>query len=274
MNDQSVAAIKQACAALGQVPRIALQLGSGLNSIAEHLDQATVLSYSEIPGFPQPTVAGHAGRLHAGMLAGVPVLCLQGRVHFYEGQGFAPTRAMIRALRQAGVDTLLLTNAAGSLQRKMPPGSLMLLSDHINFSGGNPLIGPNDDRVGPRFLDMSEAYHPLVREYFRQAAQQRGLQLHEGVYLMTSGPTFETPAEINAYRTLGADAVGMSTAPECIVANHAGMRVAAVSTITNLAAGMSDSPLSHEETEREGKAAAGRLRQLLESAISLIHAAG
>lgn len=249
------------------IPALALQLGSGLNSVAEALTDAAVFPYAEIPGFPATTVAGHQGYLHIGRLGEVPVLCLQGRVHYYEGQGFAPVRHVIRTLAALGVETLLLTNAAGSLNPDMPPGSLMSIRDHINFSGANPLIGPNNDTLGPRFVDLNNAYDSKLRAILQRAARHCDVQLHQGVYMMTSGPTFETPAEIHAYRTLGADAVGMSTVPECILARHAGLRVAAISTITNLAAGMSGQALSHEETEREGKAASGRLAHLLGRAV-------
>ncbi|GAB4184577.1 MAG: purine-nucleoside phosphorylase [Wenzhouxiangellaceae bacterium] len=254
----------------GPTPRIALQLGSGLNSIADSLSEPLVIPYSEIPGFTDTSVSGHHGQLHYGLMADVPVLCLQGRVHYYEGHGFQPARHLVRTLAGLGVESLLLTNAAGSLNSDMAAGSLMSVRDHINLSGGNPLIGPNDDRVGPRFLDLTHAYDAELRGHLQRAARECDLRLHEGVYLMTSGPTFETPAEIYAYRTLGADAVGMSTVPECILANHAGMRVAAVSTITNLAAGMTRNQLSHEETQREGAAAAENLGRLLASAVRLI----
>ena len=245
------------------IPSIAMQLGSGLNGIADSLSDRVSLPYAEIPGFPTTSVVGHTGCLHVGSLNGVSVLCLQGRVHYYEGQGFGPVRHTIRTLKRLGIETLLLTNAAGSLNPHMPPGSLMSIRDHINFSGANPLIGPNDDSVGPRFVDLINAYDADLREQLQQSARETGQRLYEGVYLMASGPSFEPPSEIYAYRTLGADAVGMSTVPECILARHAGLKVAAVSTITNFAAGMTGNSLSHEETEREGKAAAGRLSELL-----------
>jgi inosine/guanosine/xanthosine phosphorylase family protein len=247
----------------GAIPRVAIQLGSGLNAVADEMSDATVLSYADIPGFPQPSVAGHAGRLLIGDFRGQPVLCLQGRVHYYEGQGFEPAVIMVRVLQALGVEILTLTNAAGSLLEDMGPGSLMVISDHINFSGDNPLIGLNDDAVGLRFPDMTNAYDPALRSLLHEAAGEIGVKLHEGVYLMASGPSFETPAEIRAFRTLGADAVGMSTVPECIAATHCGLRVAGVSTITNLAAGMSDVPLTHEETMREGAMATERLIEIL-----------
>ena len=247
----------------GPMPRVAIQLGSGLNAVADALGDATILSYADIPGFPQPSVEGHAGRLLIGKFRDEPVLCLQGRVHYYEGQGLEPVRIFVRVLKALGVEILTLTNAAGSLVEDMGPGSLMAITDHINFSGANPLIGPNDETFGVRFPDMSNAYDPALRVLLHEAAEEVGTKLHEGVYLMASGPNFETPAEIRAFRTLGADAVGMSTVPECIVANHCGLHVAGISTITNLAAGMSDVPLTHDETMREGAIATERLIGIL-----------
>ena len=247
----------------GPMPRVAIQLGSGLNSVADALSDATILSYADIPGFPQPSVEGHAGRLLIGKFRDEPVLCLQGRVHYYEGQGLEPVRIFVRVLKTLGIEILTLTNAAGSLVEDMGPGSLMAITDHINFSGTNPLIGPNDETFGVRFPDMSNAYDPALRSMLQEAAEETGTKLFEGVYLMASGPNFETPAEIRAFRTLGADAVGMSTVPECIVANHCGLHVAGISTITNLAAGMSDVPLTHDETMREGAIATERLIGIL-----------
>ncbi len=247
----------------GEMPRLALQLGSGLNIVAETIEVETALSFSNIPGFPEPTVEGHAGKLLVGKISGQPLICLQGRVHYYEGQGVDSVLVMIRALKVLGVEILILTNAAGSLNLGVGPGSLMSIRDHINFAGVNPLVGPNDDAVGPRFPDMSEAYDCRLRDLLHSAAEDNGVEMSEGVYLMAGGPNFETPAEIRAFRALGADAVGMSTVPECLVANHAGIRVLGISSITNLASGMSDGPLTHEETMREGAVAAERLGVVL-----------
>lgn len=246
-------------------PQLALVLGSGLGQLAESIQDALVVSYAELPGFPQSTVHGHAGQLVIGTLQGVAVACMQGRMHYYEGHRPAQLAVPIRTLKAIGCNTLFLTNAAGSLRAEMGPGSLMMLTDHINWADVNPLIGPNDENIGPRFFDLSRAYHPDLLALLRQAAADAGIELCEGVYLMCSGPNFETPAEIRAFRVLGADAVGMSTVPECLVANHCGMRVAAVSTITNLAAGMTAHALSHEETLAEGAAAAVKLAQLLKA---------
>ena len=265
--DPCVDAIRNACE--GAFPKVAMQLGSGVNGVAEALEDPTVLPYADIPGFPRPSVQGHEGRLLVGHFGGVPVACLQGRVHYYEGQGMAPAVTMVRVLALLGVETLILTNAAGSLREDMPPGSLMAIADHINLSGGNPLFGLNDDEFGPRFPDMMDAWDPALRGMLHAAAEDVGIKLHDGVYLMASGPSFETPAEIRAFRTLGADAVGMSTAHECIIARHAGMRVAGVSTITNLASGMSGQPLTHDETMDVGNRAAVELEKILASGFQM-----
>jgi len=244
-------------------PQVALVLGTGIGALAEALEGPTVIDYGELPGFPRSAVEGHAGRLVLGNLSGVSVACMQGRVHLYEGHSAADLALPIRALRLSGCETLVLTNAAGSLNAEFLPGSLMMLSDHINMTGTNPLIGTNDERFGPRFPDMTMAYDRALRCHFADAATALGITLHEGVYLALLGPNFETPAEIRAFRTLGADAVGMSTVPECLVARHCGMRVAAVSTLTNLAAGMTDEELSHEQSLAVGAEAAKDLGRLL-----------
>lgn len=244
-------------------PRVGLVLGTGLGELAATIGHAVSISYSELPGFPQPTVAGHVGRLVVGTLGGVPVACLQGRAHLYEGHAPATIAVPIRALRLLGCETLLLTNAAGSLDSNLAPGSLMLLRDHIDLLDDNPLIGPNDERFGPRFVDMTNAYDPGLRARFAAAAGRLGITLNEGVYIAVTGPNFETPAEIRAFRTLGADAVGMSTVPECLVANHCGMRVAAISVITNMAAGLAHEALSHEQALAVGGATANDLGRLL-----------
>jgi xanthosine phosphorylase len=243
-------------------PRLGLVLGSGLGPIAEAIKAAAAISYADIPGFPQPGVEGHAGKLILGTLGGLPVACLQGRVHLYEGKGVEPVKVLVRTLQRLGCESLLLTNAAGSLRAEVGPGSLMLISDHISLQPLNPLMGANDDEFGPRFPPMEDAYDSGLRKIMRDAAGRAGVKLSEGVYAAILGPSFETPAEIRAYARLGADAVGMSTVPEAIVARHCGLRVAAVSVITNLAAGMGE-PLSHEQTLREAAGAAMRLQQLV-----------
>lgn len=244
-------------------PQVALVLGTGIGALAEAIEGPTVIDYGELPGFPRSAVEGHAGRLVLGNLSGVSVACMQGRVHLYEGHPAADLALPIRALRLSGCETLVLTNAAGSLNAEFLPGSLMMLSDHINMTGTNPLIGANDERFGPRFPDMTMAYDRALRRHFADAATALGITLHEGVYLALLGPNFETPAEIRAFRTLGADAVGMSTVPECLVARHCGMRVAAISTLTNLAAGMTGEELSHEQSLAVGAEAAKDLGRLL-----------
>jgi xanthosine phosphorylase len=247
----------------GFSPRVGLVLGTGIGALAEAIEGAVIIDYGDLPGFPLSAVEGHAGRLVLGNLAGMAVACMQGRAHLYEGHEAADLALPVRALSLAGCDTLLLTNAAGSLNPEFLPGSLMMLSDHINMTGANPLVGPNDERFGPRFPDMTVAYDRDLRRRLAGAATSLGITLHEGVYMALMGPNFETPAEIRAFRTMGADAVGMSTVPECLVARHSGMRVAALSTLTNLAAGMTDEELSHEQSLAVGAEAAKDLRRLL-----------
>ncbi|HYN90516.1 MAG TPA: purine-nucleoside phosphorylase [Thermoleophilaceae bacterium] len=247
----------------GLRPRVGIVLGSGLGAVAEAVEEPTAIDYADLPGFPRPSVEGHGGQAVLGRLGGVPVAVLQGRAHVYEGGDLDEIRTPVRALRAAGADTLVLTNAAGSLRPDVGPGRLMLISDHVNLSGVNVLTGPNDDEIGPRFPSMRDAYDPELRAGLRAAAEELGTTLAEGVYLAVSGPTFETPAEIRAFATLGADAVGMSTVHETAVARHCGLRVAAVSAITNFAEGMSDEPLSHEQTLRDAQRAAEDLAPLL-----------
>jgi xanthosine phosphorylase len=244
-------------------PRVAVVLGSGLGAVADAVRDAEVIGYDQLPGFPRPTVAGHAGRVVLGTVAGVRVAVLQGRAHLYEGGDVGALIAPIRTLAAAGVEVLVLTNAAGSLREEVGPGSLMAITDHINMTGVNVLMGPNDDSIGPRFPSLRDAYDPSLLESLRAAAAAVEVPLAEGVYLAVTGPSFETPAEIRAYGVMGADAVGMSTVQETIVARHCGLRVAAISAITNLAEGMSDVPLSHEQTLRDAERAAGDLTRLL-----------
>jgi xanthosine phosphorylase len=247
----------------GLRPRVGVVLGSGLGTVADSVTDPTVIDYADLPGFPKPTVAGHGGRAVLGRIGEVPVAVLQGRAHVYEGGDLDRIRVPIRALRAAGADILVLTNAAGSLREEVGPGRLMLIADHINLSGTNVLTGPNDESIGPRFPSLRDAYDPELRERLRAAAGELGTDLAEGVYLAVSGPTFETPAEIRAYRLLGADAVGMSTVHETAVARHSGLRVAALSAITNLAEGMGAEALSHEQTLRDAQNAADALAPLL-----------
>jgi xanthosine phosphorylase len=238
-------------------------LGSGLGTVADAVSDGVVVSYEELPGFPQPTVAGHAGQAVLGRIAGVPVAVLQGRAHLYEGGSVEALRTPVRALRAAGAQILVVTNAAGSLRAEVGPGRLMAITDHINMTGFNALVGPNDDAIGPRFPSLRDAYDPMLLQLLRDTAAGLEIDLAEGVYLAVSGPSFETPAEIRAFGALGADAVGMSTVHETTVARHCGLRVVGVSAITNLAEGLSDVPLSHEQTLRDGERAAGDLTRLL-----------
>jgi xanthosine phosphorylase len=249
--------------AKGAAPRAALVLGSGLGVIAESIADAVAIDYGAIPGFPRPGVEGHVGRLVLGTIGGVPVACLQGRVHLYEGAGGPDVRHYIRTLKLLGCEIVVLTNAAGSLRREAGAGSLMLIADHINLQPFNPLVGANDDAFGPRFLALDDAYDADLRRRLRAAAAAAGFTLHEGVYLACLGPSFETPAEVRAFARLGADAVGMSTVPEVIVARHCGLRVAAISAITNLAVGLDDAPISHAQTLTVAKRCAGDLQSLL-----------
>ncbi len=244
-------------------PKTVLVLGSGIGRFAEKLEGAKSLSYEAIPGFAPSTVSGHAGKLLAGSLAGKPLAIMAGRIHLYEGHPPQAIATMIRILRTVGVQRLILTNAAGGLKPDMIPGTLMIIDDHINFSGQNPLVGPNDDRFGPRFPDMSFAYDPELRSALRRAADVAGVKVKSGVYIFGLGPSFETPAEIRLFASWGADAVGMSTVPECIAANHCGMKVAGLSLITNLASGLSGARLTHDEVMAEGARAQAAIEKLL-----------
>ena len=244
-------------------PRVGVVLGSGLGAVADAVEDPVVVSYEELPGFPRPSVSGHAGQAVLGSIGGVPVAVFQGRAHLYEGGPLDALRAPVRALRAAGASVLVLTNAAGSLRPDVGPGSLMAITDHINMTGVNLLAGPNDASIGPRFPSLRDAYDPALLDLLRASARDLGIGLSEGVYLAVGGPSFETPAEIRAFRVMGADAVGMSTVQETILARHCGLQVAAVSVITNLAEGMTDEPLSHEQTLRAAEAGAGDLTRLL-----------
>ncbi|WP_274626806.1 purine-nucleoside phosphorylase [Arvimicrobium flavum] len=249
----------------GLSPTVALVLGSGLGGLVDEVEDAVRIPYGELPGFPHSGVSGHAGQLVAGRLAGKPVIVLAGRAHYYEHGDAAAMRPALEALAGVGVGKLILTNAAGSVDAQMPPGSVMLLTDHINFAGANPLIGEQTDR---RFVGLSEAYDADMRAAFERAAQDTGTPLHQGVYMWFSGPSFETPAEIRMARVMGANAVGMSTVPEVILARFLGMRVAACSVITNLAAGMSAGELSHQETKDMAPIGGARLATVLKRVLS------
>lgn len=247
----------------GALPKTVLVLGSGIGRFADNLQDARSLPYAEIPGFAPSTVAGHAGRLMVGKIGGKPLAIMAGRIHVYEGHPPQAIATLVRILKAAGVEQLILTNASGGLQPDMVAGTLMVVTDHINFSGINPLLGPNDEAVGPRFPDMTDAYDPSLRTLLLQAAQDAAVPVRQGIYLYLTGPSFETPAEVRLFGQFGAQVVGMSTVPECIAGRHAGLRIAAVSLVTNLGAGLSGSPLSHEETLAEAQKAYGDMEKLL-----------
>lgn len=249
-------------------PTIGLILGSGLGGFADVLERPTSFSYADLPGFPAPTVEGHAGRLVLGTIAGKEVACLQGRVHLYEGHPPESVAVLVRTLALLGCHTLVVTNAAGALDPEAVPGDLMVITDHINLQGRNPLVGPNDPSFGPRFPAMNDAYDPQLRARLLAQARTLGLSMREGVYVGVLGPSFETPAEIRAFALLGADAVGMSTVSEVIVARHCGMRVLGISVLTNLAAGLSDETLNHEQTLAAAERSAADLQRLLRAFLA------
>jgi purine-nucleoside phosphorylase len=250
---------------VGISPRVAIVLGSGLGSFAESVQHPVAIAYGDIPHFPRPTVEGHSGRLLVGSVAGTPVAVMQGRVHAYEGYGPEEVTFPIRVLGRLGITTLIVTNAAGGVRLDLKQGQLVLISDHMNFSGRNPVSGPNDERLGPRFFDMSDAYSKRLRLLAHAAAE-----LEEGVYLSLSGPSFETPAEIRAFRGWGADMVGMSTVQEVIVARHMGIEVLGISCVTNMAAGILNQPINHQEVMETGARAQAQLTSLLVALLPVI----
>lgn len=231
-------------------PQLAIVLGSGLGNFGHRIENALTIPYQEIPNFQAVTVKGHAGNLIFGTVGGKPVVCQQGRYHFYEGHPISETVFPIRVMAHLGATSLLVANAAGGINPNFQVGDIMLIEDHINFQGTNPLIGPNDDRFGPRFPDMTYAYDPKHRALVNTCADELGLSLQRGVYISVTGPSYETPAEIRFFRTIGADAVGMSTVNEVIAANHCGMRVMGLSCIANAAAGMDENRLSHDDVAK------------------------
>jgi purine-nucleoside phosphorylase len=252
---------------LTRVPDVAIVLGSGLGDFASALQEPTAFDYADIPNWPGTAVVGHAGRLVVGRIAGKNVAALAGRAHFYEGHDLRMVTFATRAIGVLGVRTLILTNAAGGINVNFTPGTLMLMDDHINLMGTNPLVGPNDDRFGPRFPDMSEVYSKRLRARAGEAARAQGLALAHGVYVALHGPSYETPAEIRYLRTIGGDAVGMSTAPEAIVARHMGIEVLGISCITNAAAGVLPQPLVHDEVMEVARRVRERFTALLEGIL-------
>ena len=251
-------------------PTVGMILGSGLGDYADTLEDAVSIAYGEIPNFPVPSIPGHSGSLVFGRKQGQEVVVMRGRIHYYEGLSQQEITLPVRVLAALGVKTLVLTNACGGVNLSFQPGDLMLISDHINFSGANPLMGPNMDVFGPRFPDMSDLYTGSLRRAIREKAEEAGIHLREGVYAMYSGPNYETPAEIRMFRTLGADVVGMSTVPEALVAGHCGMQVLGISCITNMAAGVLPVKLSHEEVTETANRVSSTFRYLVDLILMVI----
>lgn len=252
-------------------PRIAIVLGSGLGGFADDFEEAVRIPYEEIPGFPRSTAEGHAGRLVVGNVDSVPVLAMQGRVHYYEGYSLEEVTFPVRTFKLLGIKTLVLTNASGGINVQLTQGALMVLSDHLNLMGDNPLRGPNDERFGPRFPDMSGVYSPELQELVVEEAKAIGVEVRRGIYGGLPGPSYETPAEIHLLRALGADAVGMSTVPEAIVARHMALEVLGISCITNMAAGIGDEPINHAEVMATGDRVRGTFTQLLRRVVGRIN---
>jgi purine-nucleoside phosphorylase len=251
-------------------PRVAVVLGSGLGAFADELAERVEIPYGEIPEWPVSTAVGHAGKLVIGRLDGVAAAVMAGRSHLYEGYSAAQVTVGVRVLRGLGVESIVFTSAAGGINLSYSQGALVLISDHINLQGVNPLIGPNDDSVGPRFPDMSEAYSREYREIAHRVAEELGFSMSEGVYAALPGPSYETPAEIRYLRTIGADLVGMSTVPEVIVANYLGMKVLAISCVTNMAAGVLPQKINHEEVLEVGRQVRGRLVEFLKALLQYL----
>ncbi len=255
------------------VPKVALILGSGLGDYADTIRQEAVLDYKDIESFPQSTVEGHHGRFIFGYVKDVPVVCMQGRVHYYEGYSMSDVVLPVRLMKLMGAEILFLTNAAGGVNLDYQPGDLMLIRDHISVLVPSPLIGPNINALGPRFCDMSDTYDAALGSVIRKTAEALGISIQEGVYMQFTGPQYETPAEIRMARTLGADAVGMSTTCEAVAANHMGMHICGISCITNMAAGVTDQPLSHEEVQEMADRTAPLFKKLVTESIIALAAA-
>jgi purine-nucleoside phosphorylase len=249
-------------------PEIGIILGSGLGVITEEICEQVVIPYSEIPHFPKSTVVGHKGQFVFGKLAGKSVVCMDGRFHYYEGYDLGQVTLPIRVMKKLGISKLLVTNAAGGVNENFVPGDLMVIKDHINLMGQNPLRGKNDEQFGPRFPDLSEAYDKGLREVIFQVADELQIKLQQGVYTAVTGPCYETPAEIRYARTIGTDAIGMSTVPEVIVANHCGIKVLGVSCITNMAAGILDQKLNHQEVMETASIVREKFVKLIKTVIS------
>lgn len=244
-------------------PKAGMILGSGLGPLADEITDGVTLPYEKLPGLPISSVHGHAGSLVLGYLEGVPVACLKGRIHYYEGANGSDFKILVRLLKVLGCESLFITNASGSLKKDIGAGELVAVSDHINFQFNNPLIGHNEKEFGERFFPLDQAYDADLREKIQATAKELGIKVHEGVYISVLGPNFETPAEIRAYRMLGADLVGMSTVPEVLVAKHCGFRVAVIAAVTNLSADINPEPITHAVTLKYGEIASKKLRQLM-----------
>lgn len=267
MTDGLAAAVEAIRSRTPLQPSVGVVLGSGLGAFADAIDDAVEIPYEEIPGWPRSTAVGHAGRLVLGTFGGVPVAAMKGRAHLYEGHAPARVAFGVRVLGSLGATTLVLTNACGAIDTSLEPGRLVLISDHLNLQGVSPLVGPNDEALGTRFPDMSDAYDPVLRDAAAAAAARLGIPLGEGVYAAWLGPAFETPAEIRMMRALGADLVGMSTVPEVLAARHMGIRCLAISCVTNMAAGVLPEPIDHERVLEIGAGAAGSLTALLREIV-------
>ncbi len=249
-------------------PAIGIVLGSGLGGLADQLRDAVTIPYEQLPGFPETTVAGHGGKMVLGYLGDTSVVCLQGRSHSYEGGDYSAVKTYVRTLKLLGCEYFLATNASGSLKEDVAPGELMLITDHINLQPGNPLVGPNDDEFGPRFLPLDNVYHSDMCQQLLTVAKKENVTLHQGVYIAVLGPNYETAAEIRAFRIMGADAVGMSTVPEVLVAHHCGMKVAAIATITNFATGLAKTSHSHDSVVQTAANAVEKLQRLIKQFVT------
>ena len=254
-----------------ETPRIAIVLGSGLGAFADDFEDAVRIPYEDITGFPRSTAEGHAGRLVIGKIDQVPLMAMQGRVHFYEGYSLEQVTFPIRVFKLLGIKTLILTNASGGVNVQFSQGALMIISDHLNLLGDNPLRGPNDERLGPRFPDMTAVYSPELQEIVIEESKSLGTEVRRGIYAALAGPSYETPAEIHLMRTLGADAVGMSTVPEAIVARHMDIEVLGISCITNMAAGISDEPINHDDVMATGDRVRATFTELLRRVVGRIN---
>ncbi|MED4400796.1 purine-nucleoside phosphorylase [Metabacillus fastidiosus] len=253
------------------IPKIGLILGSGLGVLADEIENDVKVPYDQIPNFPVSTVEGHAGQLVFGKLMGADVVAMQGRFHFYEGYSMEKVTFPVRVMKELGVEILIVTNAAGGINESFEPGDLMIITDHINNMGTNPLIGPNDAKLGVRFPDLSEAYNKELRKIAKEASAELDINIQEGVYVANTGPTYETPAEIRALRILGGDAVGMSSVPEVIVARHSNIKVLGISCISNMAAGILDQPLSHDEVIETTEKVRENFLNLVKRTVEKIH---